>query len=163
MLVFTDASFSRKPSISGCGIVILDKNNKEYQFGSSSRKCKNNNVAEVLAIASAIDFINRNEELFKDEKTITIVTDSRYAIDHLNSRVYNNEYESELYEYININRCQMNINFFHIKGHVHDGTKFAHYNNIADEIASEYRLQELEKYNSEYRNMIRKKLNDLTK
>ena len=149
MLVFTDASFSRKPPISGCGIVILDKNNNEIQLGASSRKCKNNNIAEVLSIAIALDFINRNKKRFEDEKTITIVTDSKYAIDHLNQHIYNNDYEQELYDYINTCRCQMNIKFFHIKGHVHDGTKFSYYNNIADMIAGDKRLEELEKYNKE--------------
>lgn len=149
MLIFTDASFSRKPPISGCGAVILDKNNKETHISASSRKCKNNNIAEVLSVAIALDYINRNEEQFKDEKTITIVTDSKYVIDHLNQHIYNNEYEQELYDYINICRCQMNINFFHIKGHVHDGTKFSYYNDLADLIAGEKRLEELEKYNKE--------------
>ena len=163
MLVFTDASFSRKPPISGCGIVILDKHDREFQVSTSSRKCRNNNIAEVLSVAVALDYINRNEEQFKDEKTITIVTDSKYVIDHLNQHVYNNDYEQQLYDYINICRCQMNINFFHIKGHVHDGTKFSYYNGIADEIAGEKRLEELEKYQLECNKIISKKIKNKSK
>jgi len=163
MLVFTDASFSRKPPISGCGIVILDKNNNEIQLGSSSRKCKNNNIAEVLSIAVALDFINRNEKRFEDEKTITIVTDSKYAIDHLDQECHINDYEQDLYDYINACRTYMNIKFFHIKGHVHDGTKFSYYNNIADSIAGEKRLEELEKYHKEANTLIGRKLRNKSK
>ena len=75
----------------------------------------------------------------------------------MNSKFHTNEYEDELFEYINQCRFQQNINFFHIKGHVHDGTKLSHYNNMADEIAGEMRLQELEKYNTECNKLIRKK------
>lgn len=146
MMVFTDASFSKKPPVSGCGIIILDKNNKVHRVGSSSRECRNNNVAEVWAIASAINFITKNKQkLFEDDKTITLLTDSEYALVHMDSDVHNDEYEKQLYTYINEARAKYNIKFFHIKGHVHNGTKLHFYNNQADELAKEMRLQEKEK------------------
>ena len=158
MMVFTDASFSKKPPVSGCGIIILDKNNKVHRVGSSSRECKNNNVAEVWAIASAIDFIMTNKQKhFKDDKTITIFTDSEYALVHLDSDTHPNEYETQLYTFINEARAKFNIKFFHIKGHVHDGTKLHFYNNEADELAKEMRLQEKEKDDLFMQEIIKKK------
>ena len=50
MEIFTDGSHSLKPRMSGVGAVIIS-NGREYEIGSSTNKCENNNVAEVMAMA----------------------------------------------------------------------------------------------------------------
>ena len=53
MFVFTDASYSTGPKMSGCGVIIVDKNGDIYSFGNYTRECKNNNIAEVWAVHQA--------------------------------------------------------------------------------------------------------------
>lgn len=160
MLVFTDGSFSRKPNVAGAGFVIVSSDGKLITSeGCYSYKCENNNIAEILAIATALKYINKKQ--IGENKTIEIVTDSDYARHKISNRfVSNNKFENKLLTYIYnfIDNYPKSINIILIKGHVHDGTKLSFYNNIADAIAGEYRHVALEKYKEtqRYRNIKRK-------
>lgn len=141
MIVYTDGSFGRKPKVGAYGAVIITKDGKEYRIGGHTDKCKDNNVAEVYGIASALKFIQKNNLMsHKDDKVCVVMTDSQYAINHLDTP-RKDEFEQRCYDYISEFRKYHKTNFFWIKGHVHDGTKVSYYNNLCDEIACEERLK----------------------
>ena len=141
MIVYTDGSFGRKPRMGAYGAVIVTKDGKEYRIGGHTDKCKDNNVAEVYGIASALKFITVNNLMtHKDDKVCVVMTDSQYAINHLDSP-RKDEFEQRCYDYIRKFREFYTTRFFWIKGHVHDGTKVSHYNNMCDQIACDERLK----------------------
>lgn len=149
MLIFTDGSFSRKPKMAGMGAIIVHKNN-EFTIGGYSNKCEDNNVAEVAAIAMAIKYA-KEKQLVDDSKTITIISDSSYALRKIQmNRTGRDEFEQQCLDYIENFLIETNkkVNFLQVKGHIHDGTKLSHYNNIADDIAGQYRMYGLERYNN---------------
>lgn len=142
MLMFTDASHSNKPLMSGVGMILIDKH-KEYNAGAYTNKCKDNNIAEVAAVAFGLKYCSDNKIFDKSsDKTLTILTDSAYTVQRIrdNTPPRTNE-EEEYLNYIHnfMKTSKFKIKFLQIKGHVHDGTKFAYYNNVADQIAKEYR------------------------
>ena len=157
MFVFTDASYSTGPKMSGCGIVIIDKKGNIYTFGSYTRECKNNNIAEVWAVHQSLKFIQQNKIIEKSgDETINILTDSKHVLKHLDD-ARTDSYETQLFDEIRDLRYEYRINFFHIKGHTHDGTKIAYYNGISDCIAKEHRLLGLEKYNKYLKKLAKEK------
>lgn len=158
MFVFTDASYSSNPKMSGCGVIIIDKNGDIYSMGNYTQKCKNNNIAEVWAVHEALKFIIDNKIIEKSgDKTINIMTDSRHVLKHLDDGRTDN-FENQLFDEIRDLRYENRINFFHIKGHNHDGTKLAYYNGLSDAIAKEYRLLGLENYNKYLRKLTQEKI-----
>lgn len=149
MEIYTDGSHTRKPRISGVGVVILDRG-KEFRVGAFSNKCLDNNVAEIMGVAFAIKYICDKHIVDKTRsKNITIFTDSEYVIHKLR---YNtppkDEFEESMIDYIQdfMYNTRKKVTMFQIKGHVHDGTKISFYNNLADKIAKYYRLIGLRKY-----------------
>lgn len=149
MEIFTDGSHSLKPRMSGVGAVIIS-NGREYEIGASTNKCENNNVAEVMAIAFAIKFIKESNILEQcKDKNILIFSDSMYALRKINQKAQGcDEYEQKALDYIQRfqETSKKRVTFFQVKGHIHDGTKLSHYNNIADTLAQDYRYLGLVKY-----------------
>ena len=157
MFVFTDASYSDSPKMSGCGVIIIDKNGDIYSYGNYTNECKNNNIAEVWAVHQALSYITKYKIMERSgDKTINIMTDSKHVLKHLDDE-RTNEFEARLFDEIRDLRYEHRINFFHIKGHNHDGTKIAYYNGISDSIAKEYRLLGLERYNKYLRKLVKEK------
>ncbi len=148
MLVFTDGSHSRKPKMSGMGAVLI-VSDKVHSFGAYTNKCSDNNVAEIAAIAMAIQYIKDFKIADRStDKTINIMTDSSYAIHRLKYGTEGrDEFEKKCLKYIRdfLVETDKKVSFLHIKGHIHDGTKYSYYNNVADEIAGDYRRLGLEK------------------
>ena len=159
MIIFTDGSHSTKPRMSGLGAVILYKD-REHSFGTYTNQCRDNNVAEIAAIAMAIQYISDNKILDRmEDKTITIISDSETALRKIQQKCTgNDEFECECLEYIQefLAFTNKKVNFLQIKGHVHDGTKLSHYNNIADDVAGDYRRLGLE-LQQEYMNKKKNK------
>jgi len=147
MIIFTDGSHSTKPQMSGFGAVILYKG-REHRFGTYSEKCRDNNVAEIAAIAMAIQYIVDNKILESmTDKTITIISDSETALRKITQgTIGNDEFEKMCLENIHsfMSKSKKKIKFMQIKGHIHDGTKLSYYNNDADILAGEYRKLGLE-------------------
>lgn len=147
MIIFTDGSFSPKPNIAGFGAVILI-NDREYRFGTYDNRCIDNNVAEVGAISMACQYVKEHKiDKREDVKSISIISDSAYALRKItNGAEGKDEFEQScldlIYEFLD--KSQKRISFMQIKGHVHDGTKLAYYNNEADILAGEYRQLGLE-------------------
>ena len=94
MIIFTDGSHSTKPQMSGFGAVILYKG-REHKFGTYSDKCRDNNVAEIAAIAMSIQYIVDNKILeTMTDKTITIISDSETALRKITQgAIGNDEFE----------------------------------------------------------------------
>ena len=149
MLIFTDGSYSRKPNMAGLGVVILYRD-RQVNIGRYDNRCIDNNVAEIAAIALAIQYIKNNKIIDKvKNKTINIISDSSYAIRKLN-RIDSNgrdKFEQNCLDFIRnfLDETNKKVSFLQIKGHTHDGTKYSYYNNIADQIAGEERLKGLER------------------
>lgn len=147
MIIFTDGSHSTKPRMSGLGAVILYKD-REHSFGTYTNQCRDNNVAEVAAIAMAIQYINNNKIVDRmEDNTITIVSDSETALRKIRQKCEgSDEFECDCLNYIQefLAFTKKKVNFMQIKGHVHDGTKLSYYNNIADDLAGDYRRLGLE-------------------
>jgi len=149
MIIFTDASYMQQTKVSGYGFVIVDKK-FNHRAGGFSFECKNNNIAEVGAIESALKFAKRFD-LFTntDDKNLVIITDSTYALNRI-QRPHSsyNDKEIKMLENIRtiLQECPLKYTIFHIKGHGKDDSKFSEYNNLADQIAASYRyLGEIEK------------------
>lgn len=149
MLIFTDGSYSRKPNMAGLGVVILYRD-KQINIGRYDNRCTDNNVAEVAAIALAIQYIKNNKIVDKiKDKTINIISDSSYAIRKINRRDSNGKdvFEQNCLGFIRnfLDETNKKVSFLQIKGHIHDGSKYSYFNNIADQIAGEERLNGIER------------------
>lgn len=149
MIIFTDASYSEQTKVAGLGFVIIDKK-FDYKAGNFRINCQDNNVAELGAIAEALKFC-QTSNLFKvsSDRTVSIITDSKYAVGRINSPNPNaSEQEKEYIKIITeiLDKCPLKSTIFQIKGHTKGEDKFSYYNNIADTIAGDYRyLGEIEK------------------
>lgn len=167
MELYTDGSFSSSPKMGGIGAVIIC-NDREHTIGNYSNKCEDNNVAEVAAIAYGLKYIRDNHlENTCPDKCLTIFSDSQNALIKIN-RDYTgkDDFEQSCLDYIHhfIETSPKIVTLFQVKGHVHNGTKIAHYNNIADAVAGEYRKFGLDLYKVKNKrkdknliNLIRKK------
>lgn len=142
MMIYTDASFIQKRKMSGIGFVIVD-GDREHKSGFFTQKCQDNNSSEMVAIAGAIDYACKKRLFDKTkDKTVTIVTDSKYAIlryrDGYEGR---DSIEKSMIDFVKdfMNNTNLKINFFYIKGHQPNKSKMEYYNNMADELSRKYR------------------------
>ena len=142
MLVFTDGSHSLKPRVSGLGAVII-YNNQEYCIGTYSEKCRDNNVAEIAAIAMACKYIKNNNF---QEKTITIISDSECALRKITQGAFGkDDFEQSCLDYIRDFIIEnKKVTFMQVKGHRTDNSKLSYYNRVADALAGDYRKIGLE-------------------
>lgn len=142
MLIFTDGSHSMKPRMSGLGAVIIH-NDKEHQIGTYSDKCRDNNVAEMAAIAMACKYVKVNNI---QARTITIISDSECALRRITHGVFGQDkFEQECLDYIRDFIIENpKVNFMQVKGHQNDNSKLTYYNKMADALAGDYRKLGLE-------------------
>lgn len=149
MIVFTDGSFNPKPQMAGLGAVILN-GEQQHTIGCYSTLCTDNNVAEVAAIAMAIQYIDDYKIAERTtDKTLTIISDSQYALHRiLNNGDGRSQYEQEMLDYIKkfSKESKLKVHFMQVKGHQNSDDKIHTYNNMADRIAGEYRKIGLEIY-----------------
>lgn len=160
MMIFTDGSFSNQPKMCGIGIIVLD-GKKKYEFGAYTEKCKDNNIAEIYAIAYALKQISENR-IFKEnaDKHLIIMTDSMYAVNKIkNNQLGRDELEQKALDYIQytIKQSKKTVSLFQMKGHTNDNTKLGYYNNLADQLANDYRFHGLVKYQDQIFRMTLKK------
>ena len=153
MLIFTDASFGYKPNMAGVGAIIIDQS-KEYHIGAYTNNCRDNNIAEIAAIAFALKYVADNQISDKSkDKTLTVITDSSYAIQRINNKSpARSEFEDYCLKYISefMKHTKLKVKFMQIKGHTHDNTKFSYFNNMADEIAGQYRYLGIHQYENKF-------------
>ena len=79
--IYTDGACSGNPGIGGWGAVILEKN-KEDIFLNGGHDNTTNNRMELTAAIKALKY-------FVDKKNITLITDSKYVKDGIQSWIQN--------------------------------------------------------------------------
>ena len=79
--IYTDGACSGNPGIGGWGAVILE-NNKENIFLNGGNDNTTNNQMELTAAIEALRY-------FEDRQTITLITDSKYVKDGIQSWIQN--------------------------------------------------------------------------
>lgn len=130
MRIYTDASTKK---VSGIAYVATNERNKIIKFNSTVTPSTNNNLAELQAILYALLDTKKLEA-----KTITIFTDSTYAINKIRYGTYKEE-EKLLISSIKQEMKERNCNLFWVKGHCQDGTVLSHFNKEADSLSKEAR------------------------
>ena len=79
--IYTDGACSGNPGIGGWGVAILE-NNKEDTFLNGGNDNTTNNRMELTAAIEALKY-------FEDSQTITLITDSKYVKDGIQSWIQN--------------------------------------------------------------------------
>ena len=79
--IYTDGACSGNPGIGGWGVVILE-NNKEDTFLNGGNDNTTNNRMELTAVIEALKY-------FEDRQIITLITDSKYVKDGIQSWIQN--------------------------------------------------------------------------
>ena len=79
--IYTDGACSGNPGIGGWGVVIFESN-KEDIFLNGGNDNTTNNRMELTAAIEALKY-------FEDKQTITLITDSKYVKDGIQSWIQN--------------------------------------------------------------------------
>tara|TARA_Y100000996_G_scaffold241196_1_gene189717 strand:+ start:380 stop:808 length:429 start_codon:yes stop_codon:yes gene_type:complete len=79
--IYTDGACSGNPGIGGWGVVILEKNKDEI-FLNGGHDNTTNNRMELTAAIEALKY-------FQNKKDITLITDSKYVKDGIQSWIQN--------------------------------------------------------------------------
>ncbi len=79
--IYTDGACSGNPGVGGWGVVIIE-NNKNETFLNGGENHTTNNKMELTAAIQAL-------KTFEKESTITLITDSKYVKDGIQSWIEN--------------------------------------------------------------------------
>ena len=79
--IYTDGACSGNPGVGGWGVVIIEDNKNEILLNGGD-KDKTNNKMELTAAIQAL-------KTFEHKSTITIITDSKYVKDGIQSWIQN--------------------------------------------------------------------------
>jgi len=135
--IYTDGACSGNPGIGGWGVVILENNNDPIYLNGGDNNTTNNRM-ELSAALNALKF-------FKEKKELTLITDSKYLKDGIQSWIQNwkkNGWKTaskkpvknkELWLDLDEMIMKHNITWQWVKGHA--GNKF---NEKADYLARRY-------------------------
>ena len=135
--IYTDGACSGNPGIGGWGCVII-KNDEKPIFLNGGENYTTNNRMELVAAIKGLNY-------FREENNITIVTDSKYLKDGIESWIENwkkNGWKTaskkpvknkELWLTLDLEISKHNISWEWVKGHAGD-----EYNEKADFLAREY-------------------------
>ena len=135
--IYTDGACSGNPGIGGWGVVILENNKDEILLNGGNDNTTNNRMELQAAIESL--------KYFKDKQEITLVTDSKYVKDGIQSWIQNWKKNGwvtkskkavknrELWEDLDELIAKHNITWEWVKGHA--GNK---HNEKADYLARRY-------------------------
>lgn len=135
MRVYTDAS--TRNHLSGLGYIATDRHHKKIQEGLTIIDQNDNNTAELLAIIFAID---ETQPLLQKNESLTIFTDSTYAIGAIRDNLYRPEEEPLVKKIQNLMEYA-DYHLFWIKGHCQDGTILSHFNQKVDKLAKRARTE----------------------
>ena len=81
IIAFTDGACSGNPGVGGWGVVIIEDNKNEF-FLNGGDKNTTNNKMELTAAIKAL-------KTFEKKSTITLITDSKYVKDGIQSWIQN--------------------------------------------------------------------------
>ena len=135
--IYTDGACSGNPGIGGWGCVII-KNDEKPIFLNGGENYTTNNRMELIAAIKGLNY-------FREENNITIVTDSKYLKDGIESWIENwkkNGWKTaskkpvknkELWLTLDLEISKHNISWEWVKGHAGD-----EYNEKADFLARKY-------------------------
>ena len=135
--IYTDGACSGNPGIGGWGCVII-KNDEKPIFLNGGENYTTKNRMELIAAIKGLNY-------FREENNITIVTDSKYLKDGIESWIENwkkNGWKTaskkpvknkELWLTLDLEISKHNISWEWVKGHAGD-----EYNEKADFLAREY-------------------------
>lgn len=147
MIIYTDASYSKNKNMSGLGIVFVQEDNGKSRishFGTYSRVCRDNNTAEIAAIALVFDYLKERKcpIKLKQGEEITIVSDSQVALNKIHKMVFgSNDFERHclrcIYDYCTYSGVK--VVFRLCKGHCKDDSRDSYYNNMVDKLSNDYR------------------------
>ena len=79
--IYTDGACSGNPGIGGWGVVILEENKEDRLLNGGNDNTTNNRM-ELTAAIEALKY-------FEDKQTITLITDSKYVKDGIQSWIQN--------------------------------------------------------------------------
>ena len=79
--IYTDGACSGNPGVGGWGVVIIEDNKNEF-FLNGGDKHTTNNKMELTAAIQAL-------KAFEKKRTITLITDSKYVKDGIQSWIQN--------------------------------------------------------------------------
>ena len=79
--IYTDGACSGNPGIGRWGVVILEENKEDRVLNGGNDNTTNNRM-ELTAAIEALKY-------FKDKQTITLITDSKYVKDGIQSWIQN--------------------------------------------------------------------------
>jgi ribonuclease HI len=79
--IYTDGACSGNPGIGGWGVVILEENKEDRLLNGGNDNTTNNRMELTAAIESL--------KYFEDQQTITLITDSKYVKDGIQSWIQN--------------------------------------------------------------------------
>ena len=79
--IYTDGACSGNPGIGGWGVVILEENKDDRLLNGGNDNTTNNRM-ELTAAIEALKY-------FEDKQTITLITDSKYVKDGIQSWIQN--------------------------------------------------------------------------
>ena len=135
--IYTDGACSGNPGIGGWGCVII-KNDEKPIFLNGGENYTTNNRMELIAAIKGLNY-------FREENNITIVTDSKYLKDGIETWIENwkkNGWKTaskkpvknkELWLTLDLEISKHNISWEWVKGHAGD-----EYNEKADFLARKY-------------------------
>jgi len=125
--IYTDGACSGNPGPAGCGAVIIYPDKREFHMSQYLGDNLTNNIAELNAILLSVQSLTNVSK----EVPIEIYSDSQYSIGVLtkNNAIKN----KELIQKTKAVLAKFNhVKFIKVKGHSTD-----HYNNLADNLATE--------------------------
>lgn len=138
MQIWVDAAFNHKTKQAGLGILIrelIPNGVKETRLRIKTR-AEDNNQAELLAIYNALQHIKGS----KPKEPIFIITDSKTAIDSINSPEGKKYKYRELAERIRGMLYCEKWKIYHKKAHTGGKDRYSVYQDIADRLAKKARL-----------------------
>lgn len=138
MQIWVDAAFNHKTKQAGLGILIrelISNGVKETRLRIKTR-AEDNNQAELLAIYHALQHIKGS----KPKEPIFIITDSKTAIDSINSPEGKKYKYRELAERIRGMLYCEKWKIYHKKAHTGGKDRYSVYQDIADRLAKKARL-----------------------
>lgn len=140
MRIYTDGSTK---TISGIAFIVTNEKHKVLYRDMKATETNDNNIAEL----QAIDFALQSTQEMAS-KSLTIFTDSAYAIKRIYQAKHLRPEEIDLVMRIRQQLAIRNGKMFWIKGHCQDGTVLSHFNHQVDalsKVARKNRELELER------------------
>lgn len=130
--IYTDGAFSSSRNQGGIGVVVLQNDEKIFEYSNMYKRTTNNQM-ELIAVIIALSWINQSFNI------VNIYTDSKY-VQGCAILGWKRKKNVKLWKkfdevYQKAQEFCPNINFIHIRGHQIDDNANARWNNYVDKLA----------------------------